>query len=415
LVQHAEGKISQVRLSPNLPSAAIRVAVTAAVLAAAPMVVGPAPAGSDPAPSVDTATVTAETLTSERVARTAETVLAGMSLRQRVGQLFMVGTPATAASTATKSHITHRHVGNVMLTGRSFGGVRTPARVSAAMQARATRAATKRVRLLVATDQEGGLVQVLNGAGMTDMPSALTQGRWAPSRLRARAGRWARQLHRAGVNMNLAPVVDTVPSPAAAQSNPPIGAFDRQFGYRPEVVASHGRAFVQGMSRNRVVPTIKHFPGLGRVHGNTDTTAGVTDRVTRRHDPYLRPFKVAIDAGSPFVMMSTAYYARMDRRNPAAFSQFIIGQVLRGDLGFHGVVISDDLASARQVSRWTYGQRAVKFVRAGGNVVLTVDPRTLPAMYRAVLTAAHTRESFRHKVDQSALRILRLKEDRGLL
>jgi beta-N-acetylhexosaminidase len=115
------------------------------------------------------------------------------------------------------------------------------------------------------------------------------------------------------------------------------------------------------------------------------------------------------------VMMSTAYYARMDRRNPAAFSRFIIGQVLRGDLGFHGVVISDDLASARQVSRWTYGQRAVKFVRAGGNVVLTVDPRTLPAMYRAVLTAAHTRASFRHKVDQSALRILRLKEDRGLL
>jgi beta-N-acetylhexosaminidase len=67
------------------------------------------------------------------------------------------------------------------------------------------------------------------------------------------------------------------------------------------------------------------------------------------------------------------------------------------------------------VSRWSYGQRAVKFVRAGGNVVLTVDPRTLPAMYRAVLAAAHTRQSFRSKVDRSALRILRLKEDRGLL
>ena len=296
-------------MSPNLASTAVRVAVTAVVLVAAAIVIGPTPAGSDPAPSVDTATVTAETLSSERVPRTAETVLAGMSLRQRVGQLFMVGTPATAASAATESHITRRHVGNVMLTGRSFGGVRTPARVSAAMQARATRAATKRVRLLVATDQEGGLVQVLNGPGLTDMPTALTQGRWAPSRLRARAGLWARQLRRAGVNMNLAPVVDTVPSPSAAQANPPIGAFDRQFGFRPEVVATHGRAFVQGMSRNRVVPTIKHFPGLGRVHGNTDTSAGVTDRVTRRHDPYLRPFKAAIDAGSPFVMMSTAYYA----------------------------------------------------------------------------------------------------------
>jgi beta-N-acetylhexosaminidase len=393
--------------SLKLPAAAAFVWVTVACLVVAPIGV---PARSDPAPSVDTAT-----FSTERLARTAETVLAGMSLRQRVGQLFMVGTPATSASSATKSHITHRHVGNVMLTGRSFGGVRTPARVSAAMQARATPAATKRVRLLVATDQEGGLVQVLNGTGFTDMPTALSQGRWAPSRLQVRAGIWARQLRRAGVNMNLAPVVDTVPSPAAAQTNPPIGAFDRQFGFRPQVVATHGRAFVRGMSRNRVAPTIKHFPGLGRVHGNTDTSAGVTDRVTRRHDPYLRPFEVAIDAGSPLVMMSTAYYSRMDRRNPAAFSRFIIGEILRGDLGFRGVVISDDLASARQVSRWSYGQRAVKFVRAGGNVVLTVDPNTLPAMYHAVLDAARTRRSFRMKVDQSALRILRLKEDRGLL
>ena len=100
-------------MSLNLPSAA----VTAAFLVAAPM--GIAPARSDPAPSVDTATITSETLTTERAARTAETVLAGMTLRQRVGQLFMVGTPATTASAGTKSHITRRHVGNVMLTGRT--------------------------------------------------------------------------------------------------------------------------------------------------------------------------------------------------------------------------------------------------------------------------------------------------------
>ena len=130
---------------------------------------------------------------------------------------------------------------------------------------------------------------------------------------------------------------------------------------------------------------------------------------------YLKPFKGAIDAGSPLVMMSTAYYSRIDRRNPAAFSPFIIGEVLRGDLGFRGVVISDDLAAARQVSRWSHGQRAVKFVRAGGNVVLTVDPKTVPAMYRAVLHAARTHKTFRTSVDQSALRVLRLKEDRGLL
>jgi beta-N-acetylhexosaminidase len=404
----AEGKISQVRLLLTLPAAVACTAVAAASMVVAP--IGTTSARSDPAPSVDTAT-----FTSESAVRTAETVLDSMSLRQRVGQLFMVGTPATSASPVTKAHITRRHVGNVMLTGRSYGGVRPPGRVSAAMQNRTTRDATKRVRLLVATDQEGGLVQVLNGPGLSDMPSALTQGRWEPSRLQNRAGRWARQLRRAGVNMNLAPVVDTVPSPRAAQNNPPIGFYDRQFGYRPGVVATHGRAFVRGMSRHRVVPTVKHFPGLGRVRANTDTSAGVTDRITRRHDPYLKPFKASIDAGAEVIMMSTAYYSRIDARHPAAFSRFIIGRMLRGDLGFHGVVISDDLGSARQVSRWSYGQRAVKFVRAGGNVVLTVDPRTLPPMYGAVLAAARASEPFRSKVTSSALRVLRLKERRGLL
>ena len=354
-------------------------------------------------------------MTSPDGSRTAEGVLNGMSLRHRVGQLFMVGTPATAASPATKAQITDRHVGNVMLTGRSRGGVPTAARVSAALQARATRPATKRVGLLVATDQEGGLVQVLNGRGISDMPSALEQGTWSPSRLRDAAGTWARELRRARVNMNLAPVADTVPGPVVARTNPPIGVFDRQFGYRTTAVARHGRAFARGMSQHGVVPTVKHFPGLGRVRANTDTATGVVDPTTRRRDPHLTPFRAAIDAGAPVVMMSSAYYRRIDPRNPAVFSRVTIGRVLRGDLGFRGVVISDDLAEARQVSRWSYRQRAVKFVRAGGNLVLTVDPTTVPAMYRGVLSKARDSDTFRQQVDRSALRVLRLKERRGLL
>jgi beta-N-acetylhexosaminidase len=278
-----------------------------------------------------------------------------------------------------------------------------------------TRAATGGVRLLVATDQEGGLVQVLNGAGFADMPSALQQGRWSLTRLRRHAGTWAEQLRTAGVNMNLAPVGDTVPSARAALDNPPIGAYDREFGYRPRVVASHGRTFALGMSAHGVVPTIKHFPGLGRVHANTDTSSGVTDYVTTRHDAYLRPFATSIDAGVPAVMMSLAYYHRIDPKRPAAFSPLIIGRVLRGDLGFDGVVISDDLGNARQVARWPAGARAVKFIAAGGDLVLTVDPRTLPTMYAAVLGRAKQDPAFRTLVKAAALRVLQLKQARGLL
>jgi beta-N-acetylhexosaminidase len=141
----------------------------------------------------------------------------------------------------------------------------------------------------------------------------------------------------------------------------------------------------------------------------------VTDDVTTRHDAYLRPFQVSVDAGVPAVMVSLAYYRRIDPARPAVFSPVVIGSVLRGDLGFRGVVVSDDLANARQVAAWRPGARAVRFLAAGGDVVLTVDPRTLPAMYAAVLGRARHDAGFRAEVDAAALRVLTLKQHRGLL
>lgn len=346
--------------------------------------------------------------------RTAQGVLDRMSLPQRVGQLFMVGTPATGASTATLNAITRHHVGSVILTGRSYRGVRATAKVSAALQSRTTDRATRGVRLFVATDQEGGEVQVLNGRGFSDMPTALAQGRLSLATERADAATWGHQLHRAGVNLNLAPVLDTVPSPQAAANNPPIGWYDREFGYTTKRVGNHGRAFLNGMGDAGVAATGKHFPGLGRVHANTDTTSGVTDTVTRRHDPYFEPFQKAVTAGLPVMMMSTAYYSRLDARHPAAFSPYIIGTILRGDLGFDGVVVSDSLGTP-QVSKWSPGTRALRFVHAGGDIVLITDPRLLPAMYDAVLSRAQSHPGFRAKVNRAALRVLIAKQRYGLL
>jgi beta-N-acetylhexosaminidase len=141
----------------------------------------------------------------------------------------------------------------------------------------------------------------------------------------------------------------------------------------------------------------------------------VTDRVTGRHDDYLIPFRRAIRAGVPSLMMSTAYYTRLDRRHPAAFSRFVIRTLLRRQLEFRGVVISDDLGNARQVAAWRPGARAVQFVGAGGDLVLTVNPATLPAMHRAVLTRATHRPGFRARVHHAVMRVLELKERQGLL
>jgi beta-N-acetylhexosaminidase len=340
----------------------------------------------------------------------ASRVLAGMSLPERVGQVFMVGTPAAAVSPATARALTRYHVGGAMLTGRSDGGVAATARVTARLQGLAPAG----VKLYVATDQEGGTVQVLSGPGFAEIPGAVVQGRAPAPVLRQRAQTWGRQLRAAGVNLDLGPVVDTVPR-ALSRSNAPIGALGRQYGDTPGRVGRSGAAFTEGMDAAGVDVTLKHFPGLGRVRGNTDHRTRVVDRVTTRRDPYVAPFAAGIRAGAQFVMPSSAYYARIDPRRPAAFSPVVLEDMLRDDLGFTGVVISDDLGNAAQVQPWSPGERALKFLLAGGDLVLTVNPDLLAPMYRAVLARARTDARFRARVEEAALRVLRRKQASGLL
>jgi len=327
----------------------------------------------------------------------------------------MAGTPATTWSAAVLGTIRRQHVGSVILTGRSHASVSATRAVTHRLQAAATAAATANVPLVVAVDQEGGNVQVLQGPGFSRMPTALTQGGWGAVQLKASARTWGQQLAAAGVNLNLAPVMDTVPSAAAAGTNAPIGFYRREFGYTPSTVATHGTAFLTGMASAGVGTSVKHFPGLGRVRGNTDTTAGVTDTVTTSTDPYLRPFAAGVRAGAPFLMPSSAYYSRIDARHPAAFSATVLQGLVRRRLGFTGVVLSDDLGSAKQVARWTPGQRATMFLDAGGDMVLTVDPSLVPAMVQAVTARMASSPAFARKVDAAALRVLTVKHRMGLL
>jgi beta-N-acetylhexosaminidase len=333
-----------------------------------------------------------------------------MSEAQRVGQLFMTGASSAGNDQAASRAITAYHVGSVILMGEQPTSVDQTAAISAGLQRQVAR-----VKLFIATDQEGGEVQRLHGPGFDSIPSGLQQGSITPGALRADARRWGGQLRAAGVNVDLAPVMDTVPSPASAGSNPPIGQLDREYGFSPATVARHGTAFAQGLADAGVDATLKHFPGLGRVTGNTDTTAGVTDRETTRNDPYLAPFAVGINAGAPFVMMSTAYYSRIDADHPAAFSPTIVSGILRGDLHFRGVVISDDVGGAAQVASLSPGTRAVDFIAAGGDIVLTVDSSLIPRMTAAVLARVKSDARFRGQVDAAALRVLEAKKARHLL
>lgn len=337
--------------------------------------------------------------------------LAGMNLPQRVGQVFVTGVRGTGPTHRELRLVRRRHLGGAILMGHDTVGVDATRRIAHRLQRHAT---SDGVGLWVAADQEGGQVQRLQGSGFSTIPDALTQGRMRRPALRRKAHRWGTQLHEAGVNLNLAPVLDTVPA-ALGSANAPIGQYDREYGHTPRRVTRHGLAFLEGMRAAEVTPTVKHFPGLGRVRRNTDTSRNVVDDTTTRTDPYLRPFRAAVRDGVSVVMVSSARYTRIDRRHLAPFSPTVLRGMLRGDLGFDGVVMSDDLAIAKAVSGVPVGLRAVRFLRAGGSVVLAVDAAAVRPMVRAVLRRAREHPTFRSRVDAEALRVLRAKHAAGLL
>ena len=346
-------------------------------------------------------------------------VLAGMTEAQRVGQLFMVGNPAAGpVSSATRAAISTYHAGSVILTGRSAAGVTATRALTNSLQGLATSGATDGVPLLVATDQEGGQVQVLSGPGFSAMPTALTQGQESANQLRANADTWGRQLAAAGVNMDLAPVLDTVPQNVGT-ANQPIGRYYREYGYTPAAVTAAGTAFIRGMHEAGVSVCVKHFPGLGRASGNTDTTYGVTDTVTTPDDPYLQPYASAVSSGgAQAVMVSEAIYTQIDPARQGIFSPAVMRDMLGSKLGFHGVVVSDSMeatAATGGPAPLTPAEEALDFINAGGDLALVTNPAVVPAMFNAMLNQALSDPGFAALVNNAALTVLTAKQQAGVL
>ena len=337
-----------------------------------------------------------------------------MTEEQRVGQLFVLGIEGDSLSAVERSAIEADHFGSAYLVNSRTGGAESIRTLTSAIDVLATDSNTHGVGFFVAADQEGGRVQRLSGPGFTTIPSALLQGQIPTTTLQAEAAAWGRELSAAGVNLVLGPVMDVVP-PGADAINEPIGALQREYGHDPTTVGSHGAAVIKGMAQAGIATTLKHFPGLGRVVGNTDTTSGVVDSTTTSDDPYLAAFQTGIQVGAQFVMVSLATYSAIDPDHQAVFSPTIIGKLLRGQLGFKGVVVSDDLGATAAVSSLAPGARATGFIASGGDfiVVGSVSPAT--EMAAAVLARARSDTVFAARVDTAALQVLEAKATYGLL
>ena len=342
-----------------------------------------------------------------------------LTAQQRLGQLFMVGLFSSASSdelSQTRDAITTYHAGNLVLFGTGWSSADT---VRAAVKPLQTLAggANGGVQLFVSGNQEGGqqgAFQAFYGTGFSAIPMPVAQAQGDPAKLQDEARVWGGQLLNADVNLNLAPVLDTVPASMLA-TNDPIGHWGREYGSTPEDVIAYGVAFERGMRDAKIAVSIKHFPGLGRVTGNTDFTAEgiVDDQFSGIDDPYVRPYKAGIDAGADFVMMSLALYPRVDSK-PAVFSPIMIGDILRRGLGFQNVVITDDIGAGR--GGRSPARPACRRLSTGRR---RHDPHVkasdIQPMTAAVVQAMAADSAFAAQVNASVDRVLRVKSNYSLL
>jgi beta-N-acetylhexosaminidase len=313
------------------------------------------------------------------------------ALEPDLGSLLLVGFRGTDAigNADVDALLCRVRVAGTVLLGRNVVDADQLARLTGALRERAA-ACTGR-KLLVAADAEGGNVMRLTpSVGWPETLSAQELGQtndFVLTELEAR--RIGRMLRAVGINWDLAPVVDVGYNPA----NPVIVGAARSFSANPRLVTEHARAFVRGMRAEGVLTALKHFPGHGSSFG--DSHRGFTD-VTATAAPELElvPYRALIAANlADSVMTAHVFNRRLDEQRPATLSRATISGLLRGRLGFTGLVVSDDLRMAAIEQQYGIDEAAVLALDAGVDLLLIVDDRLPDGRSAAVAALAAIRRA----------------------
>lgn len=324
-----------------------------------------------------------------------------MTLKEKIGQLFMLGFEGAAPSRAILRFIREFHIGGVILFKRNLKSPSQAARLTNALQRESLP-----MPLLIAIDQEGGRVSRLP-KGFTLFPGpAHLAGLNSTDRCYRVAEATAKELRAVGINMNLAPVLDVNTNP----ENPIIG--DRSFGPDPALVGTLGLTMIAGYQDNRVIACGKHFPG----HGDTSADSHkelptVRQDIARLLEVEIRPFHHAIGNGLASIMTAHVAYPQLDPKEPATLSAPIVTGLLRDTLGFKGVVLTDDLEMRAIADRAGPGDAAVAAIGAGADLLLFCGNEVgQKAALGAVSRAVREKRISETRIDQSVLRILQMKE-----
>ncbi len=335
----------------------------------------------------------------EREARVEE-ILAGMTLEEKVGQMIFARFPGSKYTGI--DDVETYHYGGYVLFASDFGGYtaeKVIEKIDACQEA-------SKIPLLMAVDEEGGTV-VRVSPFFRDYPFAsprevFLEGGWdgIDSYTREKC-ELLLSLH---LNMNLAPVCDMA-------DNYNDFMYDRSFGSDVNNVSEFIRRTVEIMNEYKVACSLKHFPGYGN---NVDTHTGMAidyREVDAYYDQDLRPFMAGIESGAGTIMVSHNIVTCFDEEYPSSLSPEI-HRVLREELGFEGVIITDDMAMGAIIQYYGIEESAIQAVIAGNDMLATSYPKQ---QYSAILQAVLDGEITQERIEESVRRILRLKYDMGLL
>ncbi|HHW48010.1 MAG TPA: glycoside hydrolase [Clostridiaceae bacterium] len=343
-----------------------------------------------------------------------EQLLDSMTLEEKVGQVFLVafrtdlnGNPLLSLDEDTREQIQKYHLGGVILFSENIDTIQQTRKLIEDMQA------ASKIPMFIAIDEEGGKVSRLNASGKlhsTRLPGNLILGETGDPELAYKVGvLLAEELSSLGFNMNFAPVADVNTNP----DNPVIGS--RSFGSDPEMVGNMVAKMVEGLQSRNVCSVLKHFPGHGDTSDDTHTGAVIVNHDRKRLESVeFVPFKKGIQSGADGVMTAHIQMPEVTGNSmPATLSYDVLTGILRNDMNFNKLIITDALEMGAISKYWLPGEAAVNAFKAGADILLM--PETLDEAYTGLLEAVKEGIISQERLDQSVRRILMVKEERNIL
>ena len=323
-----------------------------------------------------------------------------MDLRQRLGELLMVGFMGQEMNTALAAHILDLQPAGLIFFSRNIRNPRQLAQLTRDIQ---TLALQKLGRpLFLAVDQEGGSVARM-GPPFSQIPHAADLGSSGAELVSKYYRLTAREMHLVGLNLNLAPVLDVSSGEVMER---------RSFGRDPSLVSQCGKAAIEAIQSEKIIATAKHFPGLGRTQKDPhhDLPLISVGRDELDHCD-LAPFKAAVQAQVACVMTSHTLYPALDPEYPGTFSGAIIKSLLRDQLGFSGVVITDDLEMGAVGEKYSQEAASIAALKAGADLLLVCND--LKKMSETAVAISHGLDRGLLDPDDLTVSMARLEKLRG--